>query len=216
MLIIFDYDGTLHNTAKLYANAVRGAYSLLVQKGFAENKYYSDEYLSKYLGFTAKDMWDDFMPDLPCNLKELSAKIVGENMINGIKNGEASLYDGVPEMLDNLKKYCRLVILSNCDERYMNAHREYFWLDKWFDDYYTAEKYDNLPKELIIPKIKESYPNDDYIVIGDRLSDFTAAQKNGIQCIGCTYGFGTAQEYVDCDFTVDSPSKISSVFASFF
>ena len=62
--IVFDWDGTLHNTKKLYAESVRKAYAFLVDKQCANLREFTDDELSKYLGMTAKEMWDDFMPEL--------------------------------------------------------------------------------------------------------------------------------------------------------
>ena len=48
MTLIFDYDGTLHNTAHLYGCAFRKSYQQLVKNGYAEKRYYSDKEMSKY------------------------------------------------------------------------------------------------------------------------------------------------------------------------
>lgn len=209
MTLIFDYDGTIHDTAKLYGTAVREVYAWLVDKGYAEPKSFSDSDLNIYLGMTAAEMWNSFMPDLPDDLKKCAAKRVGDNMLFGINQGNAKLYDGITDLLDNITSSgYRCVILSNCDIRYMNAHRACFSLDKWFDDYFTSEGCGGLSKQDIVPLIKRKYPDNQYIIIGDRSSDIMAAKGNGIPSIGCAYGFGSLSELSECTKIVYSAAEI--------
>lgn len=213
MVLIFDYDGTIHNTKCLYGNAVRKTLKHLASEGHVEYRDYSDEYLSKYLGFAPMQMWDDFMPTLPEDIKKAASSEVGEEMMHGIFSGKAQLYDGIENVLDTLKKRgCTLVILSNCKSEYLEAHREYFDLDRWFDSYFAAEDYGYIPKYEIFEYIKKKYPYDEFVSIGDRASDFEAGIKNGFTTIGCEYGFGTKEELSQCDTTVKSVWEIVMLF----
>ena len=209
--LIFDYDGTLHNTKKLYGSSFRIAYNMLVEKGYAPAHEYSDDDVAKYLGVSAPDMWRDFMPELQSEIKKKASRIIGQEMINGVNEGRASLFEGVTESLDNLKSEgYRLVILSNCHDSYMEAHRIVLKLDRWFDGYFCAENYGFIPKEDIFPDIRKRFPDSNYIMIGDRGSDFRVGTVNGIPTIGCLYGFGTDEERKLCTLTVSSPSEWKS------
>ena len=89
MILLFDFDGTLHNTKHLYGCAFRKGYDMLVAEGFAPEHYYADDDVSKYLGVNAPDMWNSFMPDLPEEMKHKASMRIGEELINGILNGQA-------------------------------------------------------------------------------------------------------------------------------
>ena len=104
MTILFDFDGTLHNTRRLYGQAFRCAYAMLVREGFAPEKTYTDEEVSIYLGMTAPDMWNTFMPSLPQEMKEKAGAVIGRELIEGIRRGEAVLYDGIRPALQVLKE----------------------------------------------------------------------------------------------------------------
>ncbi len=209
MTLIFDYDGTLHDTSALYGSAVRSVLPSLESMGYRVPEETSDEALSVYLGMRADEMWRSFMPSLPEKEAARAAKRVGTAMIEGIKNGAARLYSGVPEALCSVKQSgARCVILSNCGEEYLAVHRVRFSLDRWFDAYFPAEAFGALPKAGIVPVIMQRFPDSGYAVIGDRASDIAAAEKNGIPSIGCEYGFGTPAELAGCSVTVSSPEMI--------
>mgnify|MGYP001489483243 CR=1 FL=1 len=50
--IIFDYDGTLHNSIKIYKPAFMTAYDYLVDNGYAKKREFSDQEISKFLGLS--------------------------------------------------------------------------------------------------------------------------------------------------------------------
>ena len=51
--LIFDYDGTLHETMRIYGPAFRKNYENLVSRGLAPAREFSDAEISGWLGFTA-------------------------------------------------------------------------------------------------------------------------------------------------------------------
>ena len=89
--IIFDYDGTLHNSIKIYKPAFMTAYDYLVDNGYAKKREFSDQEISKFLGLSAKDMWNTFIPNLPKCEKEKCSSIIGESMIKYISEGKTQL-----------------------------------------------------------------------------------------------------------------------------
>lgn len=213
--IIFDWDGTLHETATLYGASVRYAIDFLTQKGFTPDKPQTDEYLSKYLGMTAAQMWVDYYPMLPPDLQKQAEKIVGQKMDSQIMEGKATLYKGCEEMLNELKnKGYTLAILSNARHDYLEAHRSYFGLDKWFSSYYAAEDYDFIPKEEIFETIKDELP-DDYIIVGDRDSDLKTALKHDLKSIGCLYGYGSPKELSPATALAENISDIPKLISQF-
>lgn len=208
-IVVFDWDGTLHDTKKLYAESVRRAYSFLAKEGIVNEPCpYTDDYFAKYLGMTAREMWEDFMPGLDEELRARAEKIVGDSMVSLVRDGAAVLYDGVEAMFNKLTNHgYKLMILSNCKIAYLDAHREMFELDKWFTAYYPAQKYDFIPKEEILAQIMEQYPGE-YVMVGDRFHDIRAGKCCGVKTIGCDYGFGEEQELASSDWIVGSIDEL--------
>ncbi|MBR3103541.1 MAG: HAD hydrolase-like protein [Lachnospiraceae bacterium] len=210
--LIFDYDGTIHNTKHLYGEAFRSAYAYLVEHKLAPERAYTDDETSIYLGMTKHEMWETFRPDLPEEIKEICGNIIGTAMDEYVLEGRAVLYDHAMQTLRELKERgYHLLILSNCRISYMDAHRKAFSLDEVIDDYYVAEAYDFIPKEDIFRKIREQYPGE-YVIIGDRDKDIRTALVHGLRSVGCTYGFALPGELDAADIRIGDISELTALF----
>lgn len=209
--IIFDYDGTLHNSIKIYAPAFRGAYEYLVSRGYAEERIWKDEEISKWLGYSSKDMWNNFMPNLPQEEKDNCSKIIGESMVKAINEGKAELYKGSIDILEYLRgKGFNLIFLSNCKIEYMNNHINKFKLEKYFHRFYCTEQYGFIPKYEIFDFIKKENRGE-YLVIGDRFQDIEIAKINKLISIGCKYGYGHCEELKEADFLIEDIQDLKSL-----
>lgn len=206
--LVFDFDGTLHDTIKIYAPAFRKAYGYLVGSGLAEDREVPDNEIGAWLGYSSRDMWNAFMPHLPETEKEYCSKMIGAELIQSLKAGKAKLYDGVLEILQQLKQQgYRLIFLSNCKTNYMQKSIRQFSLDKFFTAFYCAEQYGFAPKYEIFKHIAAEYPGD-FIIIGDRDTDLQTAKRNGLPFIGCAYGYADAGELREAAFVAHSPYDI--------
>ncbi len=210
--LIFDYDGTIHNTKHLYGEAFRKAYAYLVEHKLAPEKVYTDDETSIYLGMTKHEMWETFRPDLAQETKDFCGNIIGKAMDEYVLEGRAILYDHALQTLRELKaRGYHLLILSNCRISYMDAHRKAFSLDEVFDDYYVAEAYDFIPKEDIFLRIREKYPGE-YVIIGDRDKDIRTALVHGLRSVGCTYGFAAPGELDAAEIRIGDITELTSIF----
>lgn len=214
MNLLFDYDGTIHNSAVIYKPAFKRAYEYLLANDLIEAKEVTDATIEKWIGFNSVEMWDSFAPELSEEIKQAGNKMIGDAMCDLIFQGKAELYSGAQQSLEQLiEEKHTLLLLSNCSIRYMQAHREYFGLEKYFADIYCAEKYNWSPKSTIFETICKEHPGE-YIVIGDRYHDFDIAKTHGLKFIGCTYGYGEEEELADSTAkamkVVDIPDIVSS------
>jgi phosphoglycolate phosphatase len=207
--IIFDFDGTLHDSMYIYREALRRGYQWLVDEGMAEPRAFSDKDMEANIGLTPKEAWARMAPDLPWSITGQAAARVGAVMDELIDNGTARLFPGVPAMLQRVKDAGHtLVFLSNCRNAYRDAVRRAFGFDAWFSGYYTSEQFGGIPKEEIFETIRADFPGP-YIVVGDRDKDLAIARVHGIVGIGCLYGYGSREELADALYLADTPSDIT-------
>lgn len=213
--VVFDYDGTIHDTSQIYIAAFKHNYARLVRDGYAEEREFADTEITKWLGCTAAEMWNTFMPSLPDEMKKRSSERVRACMAQLIQEGKSCLFEGVEKTLLKLKAEGRqLVILSNCAVGYMDNHRAHFGLDRLFDGYFCAEAYGFRPKSEIFEYIKKEYGGE-YCMVGDRHHDFEAGKSNGALTVGCRYGFGTEQELSLADAVINNIGELDAAIQKY-
>ena len=211
--LLFDYDGTLHDCLAIYAPAVREVYDALAARGLAAAGPPDLETIRGWIGLPPAEMWDQFQPDLPPAEKQAYGARIGARMLELVREGQARLYDGVPEVLDHLKaRGLRLLLLSNCPVSYLRAHTARFGLERWFDGLYCGEQFGYRPKHAILPELREIWPGE-FLVVGDRAQDMEIARRNGLRAVGCRYGYGGAAELSAADQLADAPSDLPACVA---
>lgn len=209
--VFFDYDGTINESIKLYAPAFRKAYKFLVDKQLAEDREYTEEQIAYWLGFSSKEMWENFMPDLDKETRDMTSKMIGKEMEKQLAEDKAALYDGAIDTLKYLKdKGYKLVFISNCGIYYRDMMKKSFRLDDYFQEMACSEEYEYIPKHEILYKIKEKYPKD-MVIVGDRIHDMEAGKKNNIYTIGCNYGYGSKEELKEADVVIENITDIKNI-----
>lgn len=202
--LIFDYDGTIHESMTIYYQAFLKAYQYLVDNGLQESRVWTKDEVSKFLGQNPKEMWGSFQPKLSDKTIETVSLIVGEAMLESIKNRQAHLYDGALEVLETLKdKGYKLIYLSNSKTYYMQAHIEAFQLDRYFDKFVCSEMYNYIPKKDILKTFIHELDLP-AIMIGDRIHDMETGYDNHIDTIACLYGYGDESEFIDATYKIEN------------
>lgn len=197
MILVFDFDGTIHNTEIAYKKAI-------TESLFELNLDINDFDFKSFIGMGPKDVWDIILKD--DSDKTPYIKKNGDRIISYMKES-GELYDGAIETLSYLKDKYDLYILSKCRRVYMEAAREKFGLDRFFSKYFIGEDYDYLDKFKILRKEIE----EDYIIIGDRREDMEAGLKNNQQAIFAAYGYGLASEADGVDIKISSIKELNNI-----
>jgi len=244
-VLIFDYDGTLHETMKIYAPAVYDTVRWLNTSCGVPAGEPDRAKIQSWLGMNTADMWNDFMPQLDEDLKRRAALRIGEGMRAELAAGRGGWYDGTRTMLDRLKsRGFTMAVLSNCGVSYARLHWDYFRMDRWFTAFFPCECWDHAPKRVIMRDIAEDFqaavkktpvkreaeecgpargeiPGNaetdgrdgrrTFVVIGDRSSDFEGARGVDAPFIGCTYGYGTADELNGAAAMAGHPADIAEI-----
>ena len=210
-LLIFDHDGTLHNSMFVFGPAMRNGVKWLEEQGYGKIEGFSFDKLEKLLGLVAFDIWKALKNDLSDEAIEKVSAFVNLEMRKGLNEGKAQWYDGASKMLDKLKSMgYKMVILSNCDKALASFYWDYFHMHDWFEKFYDSESYDNKQKSEIIKEIIKERGSE-AIMIGDRYMDHESAMAVNIPFIGCTYGFCAEGELNGADEIAKSVDDIPAL-----
>ena len=208
--LIFDYDGTLHDCLKIYQPAFLKMYEQLVVDGYAQAKKFTADEISQWLGMTAGEMWESFMPALSAKEKQKYSRMIGQEMDRLIAEQKAELYPESLAVLRELKDAgYHLIFLSNCRHDYMEAHKAQFGLEDYFTAFYCAEDFGWQPKYEIFKTISKEYPGE-FVAIGDRYHDLALAKENELPSVGCLYGYGRAGELSAATAQISSLTELSA------
>jgi len=209
--IIFDYDGTLHNCAIVYQAAFLKVYDQLIEDGFARPRTFTDEEMNRWLGCSASDMWNTFMPQLSKKQQDDYSKLIGKYMNIYLHEGKARWYPCAMEVIQRLKQEgYQLILLSNCSTSYMEAHKSYFGLGDLFTGFYPCEKYQYIPKYEVFEIIKKEHPAE-YVAVGDRFHDMELAKRHKLPFVGCLYGYGAKGELDGADYQIQDIAALPAI-----
>ena len=190
--LLFDLDGTLTDPAEGITNSV--IYAL--KKWGIEVRERSELYcfigpplsasFKKYYGFSEEDA-------LKC--VEYYREYFRDRGIF-----ENKVYDGIPELLEKLKKSGKILILATSKpEIFAKQILDHFDLTKYFDfvagasmDESRNKKADVIRYALEMAKVTDLSRT---IMIGDREQDITGAKLNSLDSLGVLYGYGDREEH---------------------
>jgi phosphoglycolate phosphatase len=203
--IIFDLDGTLWDST----DEVARAFNKVLQDKHPEVKeVVTPELLQGLFGLPL----DVIAVKLYRSVSEEQAiKVMQECCdyeVTYLAEHGATLYDGLEETLQKLSGLCKLFIVSNCQEGYIQCFFEaYPHLKQYFADFeYPGRsgklKADNI--RLIMERNTLKHP----VYVGDTQGDANAAGEAGIPFIFARYGFGDVADYEEA---VDSLPELANL-----
>lgn len=198
MILVFDFDGTIHQTSIAYKKAI--------EESLAELSLDIKDFdYESFIGMSPKDVWDIIFRD--DRDKDPYIKKNGDRIIKYMKR-EGKLYKGAYETLSYLKNKYRLFILSKCRQAYMREARKKFKLDNFFEEFFVGETYDFMDKNKILKKELGSLP---FITIGDRKEDIEAGFKNGQKSIFASYGYGKIEEGRKASYIIEDIRDLKKI-----
>lgn len=201
--VLFDLDGTLTDPFEGITNSVVHAlkrYNIEVSDKRELRCFIGPplvESFMKYFGFTEADAKD-------------AVEVYREHF--GTKGlFENELYEGIPQMLKDLKSRGKTVIMATSKpEIYARRIAEHFDIAKYFD-YMAGSELNGVrvAKTEVIEYALETLgitERDNCIMIGDRLHDIIGAKKSGMRSIGVLWGYGSEKEFHDAGADYICPS----------
>ena len=208
--VLFDLDGTLTEPSEGIIACFRYALDRL------SRPCPPPEELARYIGPPIRPTFAEILRSEDAYLIEEAVTAYRERFAStGIY--ENRVYDGVPEMLANLRSVgFKLYVATSKPQPYAEEVLRHFSLDSYFDDVQGNElggRLDDkaeLVRELLS---RRGLRTDSSVMVGDRWHDIRAARENGLRSVGVTYGYGTKVELKNAkaDHIIGSPDAIEEL-----
>lgn len=208
--VIFDLDGTLWDSSE----EVTIAWNKALEKIPNLDKRITLEDMHNFMGKTLEVISKMMFPELDVSARANIMKECCKEEHKYIKEHGGHPYEGIIDMLDDLKKNYQIYIVSNCQDGYIQTFMKYHKLGKYFDDIEMAGR-TGLSKGENIKLIMDRNHIDKAVYVGDTMGDFEAASYAGVPFIYAKYGFGTVDKakYVANDIK-EMPCLVNIIFKS--
>ena len=183
-MIVFDLDGTLWDTEDV-------SYEVLKE---IVNKYdflqeISKETVAKTMGCTFAETAELYMPYLEKEKREEILQEMLDETAKKLTVVGGKVYEGLEEVLIELKKKYKLAIVSNCAAGYIESFLDSANLWSYFVDIAAAAKM-KVTKAEAIKAVLERNNIKNAVYVGDTIKDFEASQGAEMEFVQAKYGFG--------------------------
>lgn len=202
--IIFDMDGTMWDTTA----AILPVWNEVLRKYPNEtSKQISKAEMDSYMGKTLEQIAQLSLPELDIKRSVEILRECCKTECKFLEEKGAIIYPKLIETLKDLKEKYTLLIVSNCQDGYIQAFLTYYKLWDVFADIEFAGRTGKTKGENISLIIKRN-GIDKAVYVGDTQSDFDAAKFAGVDFIFAEYGFGNAENY---KYSIKEFSELTSV-----
>ncbi len=188
--VIFDLDGTLWNSSKEVADS----WSEVLLKEPDIKRAVTEQELRGYMGKTLDVIGENMLPDIPEQRRNQVMRECCENEIKYILKHGAPLFPKLSETLSALRENYGTIIVSNCQDGYIQCFLEVSGLKDLFDDFECAGR-TGLQKGGNIKLVIERGKFDRAFYLGDTAADLEASEFAGVPFIWAAYGFGQVPRF---------------------
>lgn len=183
--VIFDLDGTLWDSSESVAAAWNTVFSRCPD--IPRRITVSD--MHGYMGKTLDKIAPLALPDTP---EPRRSEVLWEGVRyeqEYIAQHGAKLYPTLRETLEQLRQEYALIIVSNCQDGYIQCFFEFSGLRELFEDFESAGA-TGLSKGENIRLVIQRNGIDRAVYVGDTQGDLDSADFAGVPFIRAAYGFG--------------------------
>lgn len=189
--VIFDLDGTLWDSSRSCAeswNVILGKYPDITRRITVDDMH-------SFMGKTLDVIAPMALPEIPDPRRwEIMTECVRYEQDYIAEHGGV-LFPKLRETLELLREKYALMIVSNCQDGYIQCFLDFAGMRDLFDDFESAGK-TGLSKGENIRLVIERNSVDSAVYVGDTQGDLDSADLAGVPFIRAAYGFGTMNREV--------------------
>ncbi len=197
MNIMFDLDGTVTDSGRAIMSSVEFALS---------HFGYVDQPKEKLRTFIGPSLYDSFVREYDMNDADCKKAVeLYRSIYEKEKMFDVDIYEGIPELLKNLKAAGKKVFLITSKPLVFSEKIiDRIGLSEFFDDIVGPDLNDHSSeKKRLIEIAVERYnlEKSECIMIGDTIYDIEGAVGAGVDSIGVTFGYGVEADMVKAGAT---------------
>lgn len=195
--IIFDMDGTLVDTSKVTIPACNQS-----SMEFGLPKVDSKKIVA-LIGWANPEFYYRLYPSIDKNIIIKYAEVVAikENQYMSYLETQI-LFSGVLELIKILKSNNFYISIASTGSI---EHVSTALMCSGIYNEFDYIKCNESTKVNMVRDIIENGPKGDWLIVGDKIKDSEAGIKNGIVCIGASYGYGNSDEMKEFNITINNP-----------
>jgi phosphoglycolate phosphatase-like HAD superfamily hydrolase len=179
-LVVFDVDGTLHDTFCWWANVIRAGLQRFAEQHGLAIPMPTDAQAEAVVGMRDAGVWAPFLPE-PHKHRWLELRsVVLPIEVETVTSGVDYLFAGVRPMLEHLRRIgVKVALASNCRSTYMGAIQRGQGLRALSDWQFCLDSTGVQSKTDMLRLAREAAAADRVVMVGDREPDHEAALALG-------------------------------------
>jgi len=179
-LIVFDVDGTLHDTFAWWAPVIRRGVQRFAEQEGLDIELPDTRKAESVVGMKDAGVWAPFLPEGHEHRWQDLRAVVLPMEVDEVSNGTDYLFTGVRPLLAHLRAIgVKLALASNCRSTYMAAMQDGQGLRQLTDWQFCLDSEGVECKTDMLTRAKEAAGVERVVMVGDREPDHEAALAHG-------------------------------------
>jgi phosphoglycolate phosphatase-like HAD superfamily hydrolase len=179
-LVVFDVDGTLHDTFRWWAPIIRAGLQRFCREHGIDARMPSDSEAEAVVGMKDAGVWAPFLPEPHKHRWQELRAVVLPMEVEEVSRGVDHLFAGVRPLLVHLRAIgVRVALASNCRRTYMGAMQQGQGLAALSDWQFCLDSPGVQTKTDMLRLARATANAERVVMVGDREPDHEAARALG-------------------------------------